>query len=97
MFKAGREYKSAFDYWLVLYFMSLGVEGFVLNSCFSIYNYREDSLEQSDKERSGFEAMRAIGTFFPDGQAMQDLETKTRHESPEFYEKFKEFLDGFDE
>jgi hypothetical protein len=41
--------------------------------------------------------MRAIGTFFPDGQAMQDLETKTRHESPEFYEKFKEFLDGFDE
>ena len=97
MFKAGREYRSAFDYWLVLYFMSLGVEGLVLNSCFSIYNYREDSLEQSDKERSGFEALRAIRTFFPDGQAIRDLETKTKNESPEFYERFKEFLYGFGE
>lgn len=97
MFKAGREYRSAFDYWLVLYFMSLGAVGVSIPNCFSIYNQRSDSLEQSDKELNTFEAMRAINTFYPGGKAMHDLETKTRYDAPEFYEKFKDFLHGFDE
>lgn len=95
MFKAGHEYKSAFDYWLVLYFISLGVVGRTIPSCFSIYNQRSDSLEQSNKELSSFEAMRAIGTFFPAGLAMHDLETKTKFESPEYYARYKEFLREF--
>lgn len=97
MFKAGREYRSAFDYWLVLYFISLGATGVSIPSCFSIYNKRPDSLEQSDKERSGFEALRAITTFFPDGQAIHDFENKTKFESPEYYQKYQEFLRGFGE
>ena len=96
MMKAGEEYKSAFDYWLVLYLTSLGAKGINIPSCFSIYNYREDSLEQSDKERSTFEAMRAIGEFYPDGVAMQALEAETKVESPEFYQRYQEFLAEFD-
>lgn len=97
MFKAGWEYKSAFDYWLVLYFMSLGAEGIPIPSCFSIYNQRADSLEQSDRERNVFEAMRAINEFYPGGKSMHDLEIDTQYSSPEFYKRFKEFLHGFGE
>ncbi len=96
MMKAGYEYKSAFDYWLVLYFMSLGATGVAIPSCFSIYNQRPDSLEQSDKELSSFEGMRAIRTFYPRGPVDHDLETKTRVDSPEYYRRFKEFLAKFD-
>jgi len=95
MFKAGREYRSAFDYWLVLYFISLGASGISIPVCFSIYNQRPDSLEQSDKELSSFEALRAIATFFPGGPAMHDLETKTKFESPDYYRRFKEFFREF--
>jgi hypothetical protein len=96
MYRAAEEYKSAFDYWLVLYFMSLGAVGRSISNCFSIYNQRPDSLEQSDKERNTFETMRAIGTFYPNGPAMKDLETKTRIASPGFYQRYKRFLIGFD-
>ena len=95
MFRAGDEYISAFDYWLVLYFMSLGAKGVAIPACLSIYNQRADSLEQSDKERSSFEALRAIATFYPGGPAIQDLEKKTKVESPEYYARYKEFLREF--
>ena len=94
-FKAGHEYRSAFDYWLVLYFMYLGATGVAIPNCFSIYNQRPDSLEQSDKERSSFEGMRAISTFFPGSPAMIDLETKTKVDSPEYYDRYQKFLDEF--
>ncbi len=97
MFQAGREYTSAFDYWLVLYFMSLGANGVAIPNCFSIYNQREDSLEQSDKELSSFEGLRAISAFFPGGQAVYDLETKTKVDSPEYYQRYKDFLAKFGE
>jgi glycosyltransferase involved in cell wall biosynthesis len=97
MFQAANEYRSAFDYWLVLYFMSLGAKGISIPNCFSIYNQRADSLEQSDKERSGFEALRAITAFYPGGHAIQDLENKTRVESPEYYARYKSFLAEFGE
>lgn len=97
MTRAGNEYRSAFDYWLVLYFMSLGAVGMSIPNCFSIYNQRADSLEQSDKERSGFEALRAITAFYPGGHAIQDLENKTRVESPEYYARYKSFLAEFGE
>ena len=95
VFRAGAEYRSAFDYWLVLYFTSLGAIGVSIPNCFSIYNQRKDSLEQSDKERSSFEALRAISTFYPSGLSMRDFETKTKVESPEYYKKYQDFLSEF--
>jgi glycosyltransferase involved in cell wall biosynthesis len=97
MFGAAAEYRSAFDYWLVLYFTSLGATGVAIPSCFSIYNQRADSIEQADKERNTFESMRAISTFYPGGPVVQDLENKTRIESPEFYQRYQAFLAGFGE
>lgn len=91
MYDAAYKYRSAFDYWLVLYFMSLGAEGVPIPSCFSIYNQRKDSLEQADKERNTFESISAIQEFFPDGRVSQDMETKTRFESPDFYERYLKF------
>ena len=95
MFKAGEEYRSAFDYWLVLYFMSLGATGVNIPSCFSIYNQRPDSLEQSDKELSNFEAMRAIQTFYPGGPSSIGLETETKFQNPEYYKRYQDFLKEF--
>ena len=95
MYKAANEYKSAFDYWLVLYFMSLGAEGIPINSCFSIYNQRKDSLEQSDKERNTFESIRAIEEFYPTGHSITALERETKVKSPEFYERYRTFCRQF--
>jgi len=93
--KAGREYRSAFDYWLVLYFMSLGAPGINIPSCFSIYNQRKDSIEQADKERNTLESLRAIETFYPEGQSAKDLNNRTRYDSPGFYRRYQEFKDEF--
>jgi len=97
VFRAGYEYRSAFDYWLVLYFMSLGAKGVAIPSCFSIYNQRPDSLEQSDKERNVFEAMRAIREFYPAGPSMLALENDTKFSSPDYYKRFKDFLHEYGE
>ena len=93
MYRAAYTLKSAFDYWLVLYFMSKGAEGVPIPSCFSIYNQRSDSLEQIDKERNTFESLVAIETFFPESIAIQNLHTKTKEDSPEFYDRYLEFCD----
>lgn len=95
MLRAAEEYKSAFDYWLVLYFMSLGAVGVPIPSCFSIYNQRSNSLEMSNKELNTFESLRAIETFYPQGKSIIDLETKTRLASPEFYRRYREFVNKF--
>lgn len=95
MFKAGEEYRSAFDYWLVLYFMSLGATGVTIPSCFSIYNQGDDSLEQSDKERSNFEALRAINEFFPESPSIAGLENETKYQNPGYYQRYQEFLAEF--
>lgn len=95
MFEASKQYKSAFDYWLVLYFISLGAVGVPIKNCFSIYNQRKDSLEQSDKERNTFESLRAIQQFFPSSKAIMALESDTKNSSPEFYQRYKTFCDQF--
>lgn len=95
MFRAANEYRSAFDYWLVLYFMSLGAEGIPIQSCFSIYNQREDSLEQADKERNTFESLRAIEQFYPTGVAITNLNSKTKIDSPGFFQRYQEFKAKF--
>lgn len=96
MYKAANEYKSAFDYWLVLYFMSIGAEGIPIPSCFSIYNQRPDSLEQADKERNTFESLRAIETFYPQGVAITNLHSKTKRDSPGFYQRYLDFKAKFE-
>lgn len=95
MYRRANEYKSAFDYWLVLYFMSLGAVGVPIKNCFSIYNQRPDSLEQSDKERNTFESLRAIEEFYPYGKSILALENETRVKSPEFYERYRTFCSQF--
>jgi hypothetical protein len=75
--------------------MSLGAEGIPIQSCFSIYNQRSDSLEQSDKERNTFESLRAIEEFYPNGPSITALEKETRIKSPEFYDRYRAFCKQF--
>lgn len=95
MLKAAEEYKSAFDYWLVLYFMSLGVTGVAIPGILSIYNQRSDSLEQANKELNTFESLRAIETFYPSSPAIQNLEKETKYQNPGFYQRYQNFLAEF--
>ncbi len=65
MFTRAKQYKSAFDYWLWLYFMSLGYDGVVLGPPLTIYMKRDDSIENRDKARNNWETYAAISEFFP--------------------------------
>lgn len=95
MYQAAKEYRSAFDYWMVLYFMSLGAEGMPINSCFSIYNQRKNSIEQSNKEVNTFESVRAIETFYPNSIAIQRLHGETKRNSPDWYNRYISFCKQF--
>jgi glycosyltransferase involved in cell wall biosynthesis len=90
LYRAAREYKSAFDYYLTLMFVSLGKPGHVIPSVLSIYNQRPDSIEQSDRGRNTFESLRAIETFFPESVAIQNLKT-----NKDFYPQYLEFCSQF--
>lgn len=57
-------YRSAFDYWLWLYFMSLGYNGYVINQLLTIYTQRPDSIENSNKWANNWETYAAISEFF---------------------------------
>jgi len=57
-------YRSAFDYWLWLYFMSLGYHGYVINELLTIYTQRADSIENSNKSANNWETYAAISEFF---------------------------------
>lgn len=83
--------KSAFDYFFCLNMISLGIKGVAIPSCFSIYNQRDDSVEQSNKELNTFESIESIRTFYPNGKVMYDLENKTKYDSPEFYKRYYEW------
>lgn len=73
MYDAAYRLKSAFDYWMVLYFISLGVTGVNIPNAFTIYHQRPDSIEQSDKDRNSFESLSAIEEFFPDSPAILNM------------------------
>jgi len=57
-------YRSAFDYWLWLYFMSLGYGGHVIQDFITIYTQRADSIENSNKWANNWETYAAISEFF---------------------------------
>ena len=65
MWARASEYKSAFDYWLWLYFMSLGFEGYAVHPILTTYTQRADSIENRDKWENNWETYSAISEFFP--------------------------------
>lgn len=64
MDRRAADYKSAFDYWLWLYFMSLGYHGYVIPELLTVYTQRSDSIENSNKSRNNWETYAAISEFF---------------------------------
>jgi hypothetical protein len=60
------EHRSAFDYWLWLYFMSLGFHGLSIQQILTVYTQRPDSIENSNKWVNNYEAYSSISEFFPD-------------------------------
>jgi|SRR6185436_4244290 len=64
MFKRSEQYRSAFDYWLWLYFMSLGYHGYVIPQVLTVYTQRAGSIENSNKWLNNYETYSAISEFF---------------------------------
>jgi glycosyltransferase involved in cell wall biosynthesis len=68
MYKRAKRYVSAFDYWLWLYFISLGFSGLSLQDPNAIVYYlqRPDSIEhQNYGGVSTYESLCSIAEFFP--------------------------------
>lgn len=65
MQERSESYRSAFDYWLWLYFMSKGYHGHVIPRFLTIYTQRPDSIENRDKWSNNYETYAAISEFFP--------------------------------
>jgi len=66
MARRAKEYRSAFDYWLWLYFMSLGYHGHSIQEILTVYTQRPDSIENSNKWQNNWETYSAISEFFPE-------------------------------
>jgi glycosyltransferase involved in cell wall biosynthesis len=65
VWRRSKQYVSAFDYWLFLYFMSLGYYGFVIQSILTTYTQRKDSVEHKNYGTvSTYESLLAISEFF---------------------------------
>jgi len=64
MAQRAAEYRSAFDYWLWLYFMSLGYQGLSVPEVLTVYTQREDSIENSNKGANNWETYAAISEWF---------------------------------
>jgi glycosyltransferase involved in cell wall biosynthesis len=60
------EYNSAFDYWLFLYFMSLGYQGLAVPDILTMYTQRSDSIENHNKWYNNYQTYSAISEFFPE-------------------------------
>ncbi len=65
MWKRSKEHTSAFDYWLWLYFMSLGFGGQSIPECLTYYTQRKCSIENRNKGQNTYEALASIAEFFP--------------------------------
>lgn len=59
------EYRSAFDYWLWLYFMSEGYEGLSVQEILTLYVQRPGSIENSNKWANNYETYSSISEFYP--------------------------------
>lgn len=65
MYKRAQEYRSAFDYWLVLYLLSLNYDGLAIPDILTTYLQRADSIENSNKLENNYETYASISEFFP--------------------------------
>lgn len=66
MYKRAAEHHSAFDYWLALYFMSLGFKGCSVSQILTVYTQRPDSIEnRCYGGASTYESLASISEFFP--------------------------------
>ena len=59
------EHQSAFDYWLWLYFMSKGYQGYAIQALITVYMQRNGSIENRNKWANNYETYAAISEFFP--------------------------------
>ena len=59
------QHRSAFDYWLALYFMSLGYHGYSIQELLTIYTQRPESIENSAPKVNNYETYASISEFFP--------------------------------
>jgi len=78
MHKRAIQYTSAFDYWIWLYFMSMGYHGLAIPDIITVYTQRADSVENSNKWANNWETYAAISEFFP-----HHFNGKLKH-APEF-------------
>lgn len=65
MDRRAAENTSALDFWLWLYFMSLGFHAHVIQQFITIYTQRGDSIENRNKWANNYETYAAISEFFP--------------------------------
>lgn len=65
MDRRAAEHQSAFDYWLWLYFMSLGYHGYAIQALITVYTQRQNSIENRNKWANNYETYAAISEFFP--------------------------------
>lgn len=65
MRKRASEYRSAYDFWMWLYFMSLGYHGLAVSEILTVYTQRADSIENSNKWANNWETFAAVSEFFP--------------------------------
>jgi glycosyltransferase involved in cell wall biosynthesis len=77
MWKRSDEHRSAFDYWLALYFMSLGNQGYSIQQILTYYTQRAGSIENSNTFLNNYETFSSIAEFFPyhfkSGEALESV------------------------
>lgn len=65
MDRRAAEHTSALDFWLWLYFMSLGFHGYAIQNLITVYTQRADSIENRNKWANNYETYASISEFFP--------------------------------
>lgn len=66
MYERAKQHHSAFDFWMILYFMSRGYHGESIPELLTIYTQRPDSIENKCYGgASTYESLASISEFFP--------------------------------
>jgi hypothetical protein len=66
MYRRSMEHTSAFDYWLWLYFMSMGHNGYVIPEILVEYTQCSQSIENRSPRQNNYETFASVAEFFPD-------------------------------
>jgi len=85
MLDRAKSYHSAYDYWLWLYFLSLGYHGYVIQKILTIYTQRDGSVENANKWQNNWETYASISEFFGhnfDGHLKHAREFRDFHTLP---------------